>query len=337
MEELEEQLGQEEIEIFDLDPFDTVVGQEGAEGEDNDGDSDAEGDNLSDISSDAGGGDDDDDNVQEIPTDFKHVSEMVNKLDAILKNIFDHFSQIHASTDPPILPSKSSSSLEPPMTPLDSPRASPPPDPERGKAVRRAQFYTLLSIFDRVILRTFKSRYTQFLIFWYSSLDPEFSDVFQGMLVSKALLEEDQPAVTRAAAASYIASFVSRAQFVDKENARRVMACMCNFLKSRLDIFDAIAQSDVSQANMTHYTVFYAVAQAVFLIFCFRWRDLMHEPEEADDHVPSIVPTSKWMSELDVLQRVVLSDLNPLKVSPVTEFSVTYFLTSCNRCAPPTS
>jgi len=36
----------------------------------------------------------------------------------------------------------------------------------------------------------------------------------------KALLEQDQPAVTRAAAASYIASFVSRAQFVDREGAR---------------------------------------------------------------------------------------------------------------------
>ncbi|KAK7695390.1 hypothetical protein QCA50_000026 [Cerrena zonata] len=313
MEELEEQLGQEEIEIFDLDPFDTVVGQEGEE-DNEDSDSDGEGDNLSDISSDAGGGDDDDSDVEEIPTDFKHVSEMVNKLDAILKIIFDHFSETHATTDPPILPSTSTSSLGPPGTPLDSPRISPPPDPEQGKALRRAQFYTLLSIFDRVILRTFKSRYTQFLIFWYSSLDPEFSDVFQGMLVSKALLEEEQPAVTRAAAASYIASFVSRAQFVDRENARRVMACLCNFLKSRLDIFDAIAQSDVSQASMTHYTVFYAVAQSVFLIFCFRWRDLQYDPEDADDQPSSSVPTSKWMSELDVLRRVVLSDLNPLKM-----------------------
>ena len=98
------------------------------------------------------------------------------------------------------------------------------------------------------------------------------------------------------------------------------MACLCNFLKSRLDIFDAIAQSDVSQASMTHYTVFYAVAQAVFLIFCFRWRDLVYDPEDAEEHVPSNAPTSKWMPELDVLQRVVLSDLNPLKVHLISNY-----------------
>ncbi|CAL1700445.1 unnamed protein product [Somion occarium] len=314
MEELEEQLGQEEIEIFDLDPFDTIVGQEG-EDSDSEDDSDEEGAHLSDLSSDAGGGDDDDDaEAEDVPTDFKHVNDMVNKLDAILKNVFDHFNQTHAMTDPPVASGLSTPLSEIPMTPLDSPNPSPPPDPEEGKALRRAQFYTLLSIFDRVILRTFKSRYTQFLVFWYSSLDPEFSDVFQGMLVSKALLEEDQPAVTRAAAASYIASFVSRAQFVDKENTRRVMACLCNFLKSRVDIFDAVTLSGAPQASMAHHTIFYAVTQAVFLIFCFRWRDLMYDPEDADEHAPTNGPTSKWMSELDVLQRVVLSELNPLKM-----------------------
>ena len=176
----------------------------------------------------------------------------------------------------------------------------------------------LLSIFDRTILRTFKSRYTQFLVFWYSSLDPEFSDLFQGMLVSKSLLEEDQPAVTRAAAASYIASFVSRAQFVDRESARRVVACLCNFLRSRLDIFDAVNTAGAPPPSMAHHSIFYAVAQAVFLVFCFRWRDLLEENDDVDEFTPTSGPAKKWMPELDVLQRVVQSDLNPLKVSVLT-------------------
>ena len=137
---------------------------------------------------------------------------------------------------------------------------------EEGKALRRAQFHTLLAIFDRTILRTFKSRNTQFVLFWYSSLDPEFADLFQGMLVSKALLEEDQPPVTRAAAASYIASFVSRAQFVDREGARRVVQVLCNFLRARLDVFDAMARDALGRggrggANVEEVMAMYITAQ----------------------------------------------------------------------------
>ncbi|KAI0832671.1 RNA polymerase I-specific transcription initiation factor RRN3 [Trametes gibbosa] len=315
LEELEEQLEtQEQNEMFELDPFDTVLGQEG-EGSDSDGEDDGEDDNLSDLSSDAGGDPDGDSDQADEATNFQHIQSMVNKLDAILKIIFDHFNQTHAITDPvnKPLPSMPSSRLQSPYFPCE-PQPHSPKTPEEGKALRRAQFNTLLSIFDRTILRTFKSRYTQFVVFWYSSLDPEFADLFQGMLVSKSLLEEDQPAVTRAAAASYIASFVSRAQFVDRESARRVVAVLCNFLRNRLDVFDAAAKAGRAVTHVAQYSVFYAVAQAVFLIFCFRWRDLLEDQDEVDEFAPAQGPAKKWMPELDVVQRVVTSDLNPLKV-----------------------
>ena len=138
------------------------------------------------------------------------------------------------------------------------------------------------------------------------------------MLVSKALLEEDQPPVTRAAAASYIASFVSRAQFVDRAGARRVVQVLCGFLRARLDLFDALsgaAGMGVGMGmNVAQHSVFYAVAQAVFLIFCFRWRDLLEDQDEVDEFAPQQGPPKKWMPELDVVQRVVTSELNPLKV-----------------------
>jgi len=337
LEELEEHIsGQQEVEIFDLDPFDTVVGQEGDEsGSDNDSNGD-EGDNLSDISSEAGG-DDNDSETAEAPTDFNHVSEMVNKLDAILKNVFDYFSRSHGTSSP-----NSSPPSETLSTPIDGSR-SPSPTPEERLQLRRSQFCILLSIFDRVILRTFKSRYTQFLIFWFASLDTEFCDMFQGVLVSKALIQEDQPAVTRAAAASYIASLVSRATFIDHENTRNIMSHLCIYLKSRLDMFDSLAQLGGSQASVTHYSVFYAVCQAVFLIFCFRWRDLQKDPEEIEEMAASGTPPSKWMVALDVLQRSILSDLNPLKmcspnvveqfarVAHATDFLYCYSIIEANK------
>jgi len=64
--------------------------------------------------------------------------------------------------------------------------------------------------------------------------------------------------------------------------------------------------------------VFYAVAQAVFLVFCFRWRDLLDEDEEGDVeelvHERPAGVAKQWMPELKILQRVVTSSLNPLKV-----------------------
>jgi len=79
------------------------------------------------------------------------------------------------------------------------------------------------------------------------------------------------------------------------------------------------------------HTVFYAVTQAVFLIFCFRWRDLVDEDMGDDDdqlklfldsngmitgrtRKPISTNKSKWMPELGILKRVVVSMLNPLKV-----------------------
>ncbi|KAI0700570.1 RNA polymerase I-specific transcription initiation factor RRN3 [Cytidiella melzeri] len=315
LEELEEQARAEQTDIFDLDPFDTVIGQEGDSDSEDGGDNE---DNFSDLSSE---GEEDLDDLDATPPqeliNLQHVQDMVNKLDAILKTLFDHFTLVRAPRNLPIQ-TPSTPSTESPA--LDSPSLAssttplPLPTEVEIKAIRRTQFYTLLSIFDRTILRTFKSRYTQFLVFWFSSLDPEFSDLFQGMLVSKALLEEDQPAVTRAAAASYIASFVSRAEFVGRDSTRQAVACLCNFLMNRLSILDAVTQSGAQPPSLAQHSVFYAVTQAVFLIFCFRWRDLQQEPEDVDELGVVNVPVSKWMPELGVLKRAVQSELNPLKV-----------------------
>jgi RNA polymerase I-specific transcription initiation factor RRN3 len=82
----------------------------------------------------------------------------------------------------------------------------------------------------------------------------------------------------------------------------------------------------------SQHVVFYAVAQAVLLIFCFRWRDLMIEEEEDEENEQQkrqqgsgeVLPESisaagqarkdEWIPELNVLKRVVMSVLNPLKV-----------------------
>ena len=126
--------------------------------------------------------------------------------------------------------------------------------------------------------------------------------------------------MTRTVAASYIASFVSRAHFVDGDSARRVVGCLCDFLKSRLNIWEASQRpgEESHGMEMGDLNVFYAVAQAVFLIFCFRWRDLVSEHGEGHDEdeldVLNERTGGKWIKQLDILRRAVVSDLNPLKV-----------------------
>ncbi|THH11903.1 hypothetical protein EW145_g323 [Phellinidium pouzarii] len=323
-------------EIFHLDVFDTVIGQEG-DGSDSESDDEDNGDGLSDISSDAGSDDSDQKAIEEEQTNVKHVRDMVSKLDSILEVIFKHLGQLHAaiaaspsdspkSPPAPTEPSVADTSLQTfnPLTQSNSER----------QALAESHFHALLSIFEHTILRTFKSRYTQFLVFWYSSLDTQFRDRFLGTVVSTALLEPEQPVVTRAAAASYVASYVSRAAFVARGEAQLVVRVLCQFLEIHLNEFDAFAQecaigrAEQSQSQKQNYqsaeqhAVFYAAAQAVFLIFCFRWRDLMQQDEnegDMDEFGGTIVGNGgaairAWMPQLNVMQRVVNSPLNPLKV-----------------------
>lgn len=323
LEELEELEATREDaeEVFDLDPFDTLVGQDKEESDD---DGDIE-DTFSDLSSDAGGGDDDDENASPEPAgplDAVQVQDLVRKLDAFLKLLFDHFARYQRTIFTPSTTRLSTPRSDSPSSLLGSaelpPRPSSPATLERGRTLRRQQFYSLLAIFERTILRTFKSRYTQFLVFWYASLDAEFADQFQGMLLSRALLEPGASPVARAAATSYIGSLVSRALFVDGAAVRAVTGVLCAYLRAQLDAVDATAVHGADETPKdVQNGMFYAATQAVFLVFCFRWRDLVQKDEEGEadvqDH-PASGP-KQWLPELKVLQRVVTSPLNPLKVS----------------------
>nr|GAT45355.1 RNA polymerase I-specific transcription initiation factor RRN3 [Mycena chlorophos] len=316
LEELEEQTDQDQ-DVFELDPFEVVVGQEE---DDSDSDSDDEEDDVADLSSDDG-----EINEPDPVTDLKHIQEMVKKLDTILTLVFEHFGARRTSeTDSDSPPSSDLPELPPlpPITPTRTPLVSPldlpspitpqpqlvlipkPPPPSQ-----HSQFNSLLAIFDRIILPTFKSRYTQFLVFYFTSLSPDFTDIFLGLLVDRALFQQTTSAVTRAAAAAYIGSFVSRAGFVDRDGARRVVGVLCEFMRAHLEVVEGSA---ITTTTSIQSGVFYAVAQAIFLMFCFRWRDLLEDEEEGDELVSK--PGKKWIPELAIVPRTVQSVLNPLKV-----------------------
>ena len=132
------------------------------------------------------------------------------------------------------------------------------------------------------------------------------------MLLTRALYEHDAVAITRVAAAGYVASFVSRAKFVDQAMTRKVITHLCRFLETQMDEL-AMHGGGPGTGGGQDLPVFYAVTQAVFYIFCFRWRDLMDEPDE-DEHIV-IDEGRRWMMGLETVKRAVSSPFNPLKVS----------------------
>ncbi|KAF8681643.1 RNA polymerase I-specific transcription initiation factor RRN3 [Rhizoctonia solani] len=303
LEDLDDDNDPEGGDIFNLDGFDSVIGEEDHLQNPVFGDEDEEEilDGLSDISSE--NGDLAEDDVAEGPSNVKHIQDMVSKLDAMLNLVFEHLAAIPSET---LSSFPSSSTKQPPIIPVT---------PERQLEIRHSQLWNLIAIFKRTIVKTHKSRYTQFLLFWYSSLHADFTDVFLGVLMDR-LMDTTLPDMARVGAASYVASFISRAKHIDTANARAVIGVLCDYLR---DTVDKVEELEARDSNFTpvvsQYALFYAIAQAVFLIYCFRWRELGEDPDELlveGDESPKL-----WMPDLLVVQRAIMSALNPLKICAV--------------------
>ncbi|KAF9290499.1 hypothetical protein BGZ68_006873 [Mortierella alpina] len=206
---------------------------------------------------------------------------------------------------------------------LSDPQAQPPVEIQE-------MFSVLLNIFMKTILHTFKSRHTQFLLFYYISPSAFFSDYFLGTL-GQQILDNSQPQVLRIAAAAYMSSFVARAKYLDVRQVGMVVSMLGGFA---LDIVEQVDTGSNVVPDAERYAVFYAVVQALMYIFCFRWRVLVLGESKAEsnkddfDSAGMIVgsmdgasgssrgsaPTRKWHSGLDSLQRILTSRLNPLKM-----------------------
>jgi RNA polymerase I-specific transcription initiation factor RRN3 len=232
------------------------------------------------------------------PEAIARIKEMAAKLDAVLKVIFDHLERTRS---PRSASSSSFISSESELLPRHYDDA--------------ALSQTLLSLFDAQLLPTFSTHHVQFLLFYHSSVSPMFTDAFIGLLLNHALFDAMTPVVTKVAAVSYVASFVSRAKHVGKEEVRRVMGLLSGWCEDWLD--------GVVGGPTRNAAVFYAVVQASLYLFCFRWKDFLEEEEEEYDAEAGIsidlglgggAGARRWTRELDGIRRTVGSSMNPLKV-----------------------
>lgn len=181
----------------------------------------------------------------------------------------------------------------------------------------------LLSHFQTIILPTYRSRHTQFLLFHFSQSSPLLVDRFASACI-QLVFNKLQPGILRQSAAAYLASFVARGAHIPGEVVRDVFDLLIVHLNNlRMDY-----EAGCRGPDLRRYGPFYSTAQALLYIFCFRWRDLTtaaiegDSPEQVEELEPSQVAFPPTIKEF--LHKAIYSRLNPLKIcspSIVTEFA----------------
>lgn len=332
-----------------FDPFEIPITQDmpkpESDSRDEDGDSDSDPD-VDELSSVDGGSESEkeDDEINEetlrIQKEKKRaaVKVMKEKLDGMLLFFFRHLEESMGARIPQtpaaelaafnLVSTTSSSGASTPTADIANPITSALPQlamarPPPTAAQSLSHFQTLLTLFTRQILPTSSTQHIPFLLFFTSSLTSSHTDLFLGLLVSQALYGTStaQPSLSstplslaqRIASTVYIGSIVCRAKHVTDEQARQVMVYLLAYVDGKMH----------QTPKPDDPPLFYAVCQAIMLIFCFRWRALGSGGEgesivgemELEEGSVEGEGDGKWMRDLDVLQRVITSDLNPLLVS----------------------
>ncbi|KAJ4907081.1 RNA polymerase I specific transcription initiation factor RRN3 protein [Raphanus sativus] len=163
-------------------------------------------------------------------------------------------------------------------------------------------FEKLFESFENFILNTYKSKVSQFLMFYACSLDPENCGVKFGSKLLDIFLSSNKPRPTRMSAVAYLASYLARAKFLPVS----YVASMLKRLVDECADYCRICNDDIRPEA---HQLFYSGCQAIMYVLCFRMRSILDVP--------------RFRSELIPLESILMHKLNPLMVclpSVVAEF-----------------
>jgi len=202
----------------------------------------------------------------ELTEEDSNVKGMVEKLDGMLNILFDYISKLNTE--------------------------------ERDEL-----FEILMEIFQKTILPTHNSRYTQFLIFYLCSYSPAYVNNFICLLAQK-VLTTTVPSVIQIASAAYISSFVARAKYIEIGPVKTILQLLSRFA---LNYVEQNEHRIGSVLNPKQYMIFYSVFEAIILIFLYRWRSLMENDNNG-------ITYGQLPQEMKGLDRIIQSRFNPLVV-----------------------
>ncbi|KAI5296068.1 hypothetical protein KEM55_005928, partial [Ascosphaera atra] len=183
----------------------------------------------------------------------------------------------------------------------------------------------LLAHFRTIILPTYRSRYSQFLLFHFSQSNSVLVDRFATCCLEIIMNKTEQP-IIRQYAAAYLASFVARGAHVTSEVVRDVFLLLGAHMQNLKADYERGNNGRPVGPDLKKYAPFYATAQALMYIFCFRWRDLTTAAIEKKIPLIALELDDVVFPHRirDLLHAVVFAKLNPLKIcapSIVKEFA----------------
>ena len=159
----------------------------------------------------------------------------------------------------------------------------------------RDLYYEILPVFESAIITTHKSKFVQYCIFLLCGLesdrtnkahsdeanpDTQHHSVLHRDFASKLLeliMDPYRATLTRQSAACYLASFVSRASYVESETVCESTSALLRWAEAYIKTLasDAVRATDSREQSDLH-SLFYTVCQAAFYIMCFRGTDAIN-------------------------------------------------------------
>ncbi|KAL6702941.1 DNA independent RNA polymerase I transcription factor [Coniothyrium glycines] len=221
---------------------------------------------------------------------LKDIREMMLKLDTVMDVQFAHYDSVWAKGD---------------LFEIDE------------------TFESLLSQFANIILPTYRSRHTQFILFHFSQTSSDLIERFAGCC-SHLAFDSGRPQLLRASAAAYLASFIARGLHVSGAVVRDVFDLLCHHLEA----LRLAHEPGCTGPDLRRYSTYYAISQALLYTFCFRWRDLIVTPDGTTPTDADILYHEgdfTWHnSTQETIRRNIFSKFNPLKICApniVTQFA----------------
>ena len=178
-------------------------------------------------------------------------------------------------------------------------------------------FQQLLTHFTTFILPN-RTRHTQFLLFHFSQTSSAHTGLFISQCI-KMVFQDMGGSRNRIAACAYLSSFVARGAHIPPSSVQDIYGIFCRFLDEMRLRYD----TDCRAPDRLRYSVYYAVAQALLYIFCFRWRHLVvgsttPELDTEDFNEDDTLAEGRdlaWLPGLkETLTLNIHCHLNPLKV-----------------------
>ena len=142
---------------------------------------------------------------------------------------------------------------------------------------------SLLDAFEGIILQTHRSKFTQFVVFYVSSMSPVYCAKSLLHLLLQKLSDKNQAPIVRSACAAYIGSFLARAAFIPEVTVIETFHKLADWCmkyareEDRRGGLPPIPSAGIlvnTHETVSRHASFYAACQALLYALCYHMEPL---------------------------------------------------------------